>query len=53
MKAYHGVAYKLAADYPRDAARRAAGLEFGRPVRIGRNVLDRSGSDHPAGRFRW
>jgi maltose O-acetyltransferase len=28
----------LAADHPRDAARRAAGLEFGRPVRIGRNV---------------
>jgi maltose O-acetyltransferase len=28
----------LAADHPRDAAKRAAGLEFGRPVRIGRNV---------------
>jgi maltose O-acetyltransferase len=28
----------LAADHPRDAAGRAAGLEFGRPVRIGRNV---------------
>jgi maltose O-acetyltransferase len=28
----------LAADHPRDAALRASGLEFGRPVRIGRNV---------------
>ena len=28
----------LAADHPRDAASRAAGLEFGRPIRIGRNV---------------
>lgn len=28
----------LAADHPRDAAVRASGLEFGRPVRIGRNV---------------
>ncbi len=28
----------LAADHPRDAAARASGLEFGRPVRIGRNV---------------
>ncbi|WP_424681178.1 sugar O-acetyltransferase [Frateuria sp. YIM B11624] len=28
----------LAADHPRDPARRATGLEFGRPVRIGRNV---------------
>lgn len=28
----------LAADHPRDAATRASGLEFGRPVRIGRNV---------------
>jgi maltose O-acetyltransferase len=28
----------LAADHPRDAAGRASGLEFGRPVRIGRNV---------------
>jgi maltose O-acetyltransferase len=28
----------LAADHPRDAATRAAGLEFGRPIRIGRNV---------------
>ena len=28
----------LAADHPRDPAERAAGLEFGRPVRIGRNV---------------
>ncbi len=28
----------LAADHPRDPAQRAAGLEFGRPVRIGRNV---------------
>lgn len=28
----------LAADHPRDAAVRARGLEFGRPVRIGRNV---------------
>jgi maltose O-acetyltransferase len=27
-----------AADHPRDPAERAAGLEFGRPVRIGRNV---------------
>ncbi len=26
------------ADHPRDADRRRAGLEFGRPVRIGRNV---------------
>jgi maltose O-acetyltransferase len=26
----------LAADHPRDAATRASGLEFGRPVRIGR-----------------
>lgn len=28
----------LAADHPRDAAMRATGLEFGRPVHIGRNV---------------
>ncbi|MCP5371379.1 MAG: sugar O-acetyltransferase [Hyphomicrobiales bacterium] len=28
----------LAADHPRDAAQRRAGLESGRPVRIGRNV---------------
>lgn len=28
----------LTADHPRDPARRASGLEFGRPVRIGRNV---------------
>lgn len=28
----------LTADHPRDAASREAGLEFGRPVRIGRNV---------------
>lgn len=28
----------LAADHPRDASTRAAGLEFGRPIRIGRNV---------------
>src|ERR1700760_3209690 len=28
----------LAADHPRDAAGRASGLEFGRPVHIGRNV---------------
>jgi maltose O-acetyltransferase len=28
----------LAADHPRDAALRASGLEFGRPVHIGRNV---------------
>ena len=28
----------LAADHPRDAAQRAAGLEFGRPIRIGCNV---------------
>jgi maltose O-acetyltransferase len=28
----------LAADHPRDAASRESGLEFGRPVRIGRNV---------------
>ncbi|GAA5233328.1 sugar O-acetyltransferase [Verticiella sediminum] len=28
----------LAADHPRDAAQRASGLEFGRPVRIGSNV---------------
>ena len=28
----------LAADHPRDPATRATGLEFGRPVRIGRNV---------------
>src|SRR4051794_36176921 len=28
----------LAADHPRDAGTRASGLEFGRPVRIGRNV---------------
>jgi maltose O-acetyltransferase len=27
-----------AADHPRDAAQRQSGLEFGRPVRIGRNV---------------
>ena len=27
-----------AADHPRDAAQRKSGLEFGRPVRIGRNV---------------
>lgn len=28
----------LTADHPRDPAQRASGLEFGRPVRIGRNV---------------
>ena len=28
----------LAADHPRDPAARAAGLEFGRPIDIGRNV---------------
>lgn len=28
----------LAADHPRDAATRAAGLEYGRPIRIGANV---------------
>jgi maltose O-acetyltransferase len=28
----------LTADHPRDAAERASGLEFGRPVRIGRTV---------------
>jgi maltose O-acetyltransferase len=28
----------LAADHPRDPAERTAGLEFGRPIRIGRNV---------------
>ena len=28
----------LAADHPRDPGLRASGLEFGRPVRIGRNV---------------
>jgi maltose O-acetyltransferase len=28
----------VTADHPRDAAVRAAGLEFGRPIRIGRNV---------------
>jgi maltose O-acetyltransferase len=28
----------LTADHPREAAPRAAGLEFGRPIRIGRNV---------------
>jgi len=28
----------LAADHPRDAESRAAGLEFGRPISIGRNV---------------
>ena len=28
----------LAADHPRDPAERASGLEFGRPVTIGRNV---------------
>ncbi|WP_040149518.1 DapH/DapD/GlmU-related protein, partial [Xanthomonas citri] len=27
-----------AADHPRDAAGRASGLEFGRPIRVGRNV---------------
>lgn len=28
----------LTADHPRDAVTRASGLEFGRPIRIGRNV---------------
>jgi maltose O-acetyltransferase len=28
----------LTADHPRDPAQRRAGLEFGRPVRVGRNV---------------
>ena len=28
----------LTADHPRDAAKRGSGLEFGRPIRIGRNV---------------
>lgn len=28
----------LTADHPRDAAERASGLEFGRPITIGRNV---------------
>lgn len=34
----------LAADHPRDPRKRAAGLEFGRPVRIGRNVWIGSGA---------
>ncbi len=33
-----------AADHPRDAAERRAGKEFGRPVRIGRNVWIGGGS---------
>src|ERR1700745_1730605 len=28
----------LTADHPRDAGKRGSGLEFGRPIRIGRNV---------------
>ena len=28
----------LTADHPRDAAVRATGIEWGRPIRIGRNV---------------
>ena len=28
----------LTADHPRDAAKRASGLEFGHPIRIGRNL---------------
>jgi maltose O-acetyltransferase len=31
-------AHILTADHPRDPALRASGLEFGRPIRIGRNV---------------
>ncbi|NLD69013.1 MAG: sugar O-acetyltransferase [Limnobacter sp.] len=34
----------LCADHPRDPAERAGGLEFGRPVRIGRNVWIGSGA---------
>jgi maltose O-acetyltransferase len=34
----------LSADHPRDAVNRASGLEFGRPIRIGRNVWIGGGS---------
>ncbi|MCB9947207.1 MAG: sugar O-acetyltransferase [Rhodospirillaceae bacterium] len=34
----------LTADHPRDPALRAQGLEFGRPIRIGRNVWIGSGA---------
>jgi maltose O-acetyltransferase len=34
----------LTADHPRDAAGRASGLEFGRPIHIGRNVWIGSGA---------
>ena len=43
----------LTADHPRDPAARASGLEFGRPVCVGRNVWIGAGSvvtrDVPAG----
>jgi maltose O-acetyltransferase len=34
----------LTADHPRDPAERASGLEFGRPICIGRNVWISGGS---------
>jgi maltose O-acetyltransferase len=34
----------LAADHPRDPEGRASGLQFGRPIRIGRNVWVRGGA---------
>ena len=37
-----------AADHPRDAETRREGLEFGRPVRIGKRRLDRRRRHHPA-----
>ncbi len=44
-----------AADHPRDAETRRTGLEFGRPVRIGKRCLDRRRCHHPARRHhrRW
>ena len=39
-----------AADHPRDAETRRTGLEFGRPVRIGKRCLDRRRRHHPARR---
>jgi maltose O-acetyltransferase len=35
----------LAADHPREPRGRASGLEFGRPVRIGRNVWIGAGAN--------
>jgi maltose O-acetyltransferase len=44
----------LTADHPRNAVKRASGLEFGRPIRIGRNVWIGGGAIIlPGGRDYW